>query len=374
MPYQDFTDLPAAPDIRFALEPANNAFESIRLLSKEYEQPGVSGWVEETARLMTQAERETNLLVTMGLHYASLPQPGWSSFPEYLRGLEASDPLVLRDRMMREYEAQPLLPGSGTPITPRQALESADRYLAYLRQHFWPDHVDEALERTAFRYASDPPAMKRLIIEHLSSMWHRYLAAEWERVQPLLLESIRAFQQVDFRGKSLAEAANLVAGRDLPPDKWKETFQAAKRILFVPNAHIGPYVFRACVDKEAPVILFGARLPNNSTVDAPDLSRAEVVMQLGALADETRLRILRLAADRGELRSQEIMEALNLSQPATSRHLSQLAATGYLKERRCDGAKCYSLNIERINDTFQALSNFLLMGEGVGRSTPALTR
>ena len=53
------------------------------------------------------------------------------------------------------------------------------------------------------------------------------------------------------------------------------------------------------------------------------------------------------------------MVQLDLNQSAASRHLRQLSAAGYITERRRDVAKCYSLNRERINDTFRALDRFL---------------
>jgi predicted ArsR family transcriptional regulator len=68
---------------------------------------------------------------------------------------------------------------------------------------------------------------------------------------------------------------------------------------------------------------------------------------------------MRLIADSGELRSQDIMAELDLSQSAASRHLQQLSATGFLSERRCEGAKCYSLAEDRLRDTFQAVLAFL---------------
>jgi DNA-binding MarR family transcriptional regulator len=77
------------------------------------------------------------------------------------------------------------------------------------------------------------------------------------------------------------------------------------------------------------------------------------------MADDTRLRILRLIAEEGEKRSQEIKRELDLSQSAASRHLKQLSATGYLAERRCEGAKCYSLNMDRVEDTLKAVSAYL---------------
>jgi DNA-binding transcriptional ArsR family regulator len=67
-----------------------------------------------------------------------------------------------------------------------------------------------------------------------------------------------------------------------------------------------------------------------------------------------------MIADKGEMRSYEIMEATNLSQPSVSRYLSQLTATGYLQERRESGAKVYILNKDRIEKTFKAVNAFLL--------------
>jgi DNA-binding MarR family transcriptional regulator len=66
-----------------------------------------------------------------------------------------------------------------------------------------------------------------------------------------------------------------------------------------------------------------------------------------------------LLSQQGELCSKDIISELDLSQSAASRHLQQLSATGYLSERRVEGAKCYSLSLERIQDTFQALEYFL---------------
>jgi ArsR family transcriptional regulator len=90
------------------------------------------------------------------------------------------------------------------------------------------------------------------------------------------------------------------------------------------------------------------------------LDRAEIVARLSALADDTRLNILQLIAENGHMRAQEIMESINLSQPSISRYLTQLTATGYLQERRENGAKVYALNKDRIEKTLKALHAFLI--------------
>ncbi len=141
--------------------------------------------------------------------------------------------------------------------------------------------------------------------------------------------------------------------------KWGNELLNAKNLIFIPNAHIGPYI-RADKVQASFYIYFGAHLPEGSDVRVPELDRAEIVSRISALADDTRLQILQMIAEKGEMRSQEIMEAINLSQPSVSRYLSQLAAAGYLQERRANGAKAYILNEDRIEKTLKAVSAFLL--------------
>jgi DNA-binding transcriptional ArsR family regulator len=228
-----------------------------------------------------------------------------------------------------------------------------------LRERFEADHIDEELEARAFTYAVDPPAMQKLIVSHLRHMWDKYLAAEWERVEPMLQDSVRAFQQVDFSNMSRDEAALFITGQKLPEEKWQHYIEYADQVVFVPTAHVGPYLGKFWQGKTLGV-LFGARLPEGTRYHAPDLSRAEIVMRLGALADDNRLQILKLVSEDGELTSKKIMAHLDLSQSATSRHLKQLSATGYLSERRCNGAKCYQISPERVRNTLSAIESFLL--------------
>ena len=140
---------------------------------------------------------------------------------------------------------------------------------------------------------------------------------------------------------------------------WKLVFEQAERLIFVPSTHVGPYLGKFKFGNTL-WMLFGARIPEGVQVHAPDLSRAEILVRISALADDTRLRILKLVSEGGELCSHDIMIRLRLSQSAVSRHLKHLSATGYLSERRCNGAKCYALNPKRVEDTLCAISVFLL--------------
>lgn len=365
MPTPDQTVL-ITPDpttaVQVALEPANNALHSLMLLTHADKYSGLGSWVTETLQAMSDAERQTHTLVMIGLFFAVMPEQSWPSFPAYLDHLAALDPVALRDRLIDAYlNLQPCedADSHGIPITTPQALlQSSDNYLRFLHQRFGAEQIDAAVELQAYTYVINPTAMQILIVSHLRTMWNKYLQAEWQRVLPMLNDSVRAFSQEDLDRMDRVAAAEFVTGHPFTEDHLVSALERARHVVFVPSAHVGPYIGKF-KHGDGLGIIFGARLPAGTLVDAPDLSRAEIVVRLGALADDTRLLIVRTIAERGEMRSAEIMQELDLSQSAASRHLKQLSANGYLSERRCEGAKCYSLNPDRIRDTLDAIALFL---------------
>jgi DNA-binding transcriptional ArsR family regulator len=343
-----------------ALEPAQNVLNSLVLLTAVDRVSGLDEWVTRTAAQMSPTERHRNRLVCEGLYFALEPDRRWTSFPNYLDDLAARDAVELRDRLLRSLTRACISkapPGAqpATPIEPIALLASADAYIRFLQDYEF--EFDPVLETEAHALFSDPPRMKDLIISHLSAIWHERMSAEWERVQPMLQESVAAFQQIDFRRMSGFEALRVVTGQD-PHEKWRDIIADARQIIFVPSAHLGPYL-RKFQEDTLMWVLFGARLPEGAPAGESALSRSDLLVRLGALTDDARLRILSLLSHQDELCAQDIMAQLDLNQSAASRHLRQLSAVGYITERRRDVAKCYSLNRERINDTFRALDRFL---------------
>jgi DNA-binding transcriptional ArsR family regulator len=234
-------------------------------------------------------------------------------------------------------------------------LESVGAYLSFLETNY--PYFDPAIETEAYTLFIDPPRMQDVIVTHLRTMWEQVLAAEWERVLPMLQESVNAFSQLDLAGLTGLEAARQILGQDRDGD-CPGLIADARQIIFAPSAHLGPYIgkFR---EGETLWILFGARLPDGVQARSSALSRSDLLVRLGAVTDDTRLRILELLSQQGEQCAQDIIMRLDLTQSAVSRHLRQLSATGYVAERRRDGAKCYSLKRERIGDTFRAFERFL---------------
>ena len=344
-----------------ALEPAQNVLNSLVLLTAVDRFSGLDEWVTRTTAQMSPDERHRNRLVCEGLYFALEPNRRWPSFTNYLDDLAARDAVEMRDRLLWNLSRACISkapPGTqpATLIEPATLLSSADAYIRYLQDYEF--EFDPALEIEAHALFSDPPRMKDLIVSHLSAIWHERMSTEWERVKPMLQESVAAFQQIDFRRMSGFEALRLITGQD-PHEKWRNLIADSRQIIFVPSAHLGPYLRKFQEDKLI-WVLFGARLPEGAPAGASALSRSDLLVRLGALTDDARLRILSLLSQQDELCAQDIMVQLDLNQSAASRHLRQLSAAGYITERRRDVAKCYSLNRERINDTFRALDRFLM--------------
>ena len=346
------------------LEPAMNAFGSMLLLSKaEADDPGIHEWVTKTRAAMSTEEQFRHKLVTIGFHYSILPRVPGQTFEAYLANLDSTPPSVFREKLLDAYAEICMTKEAknevGKPVDWDEVLSSAFNYVDFLKLRFGTDHVDDEIEKRAHEYVIDPAALKQLITGHIRWFWKNHLQAEWTRVRPMLEETARAFNQVDISGMTRMEVIQFVTGKEFTETKWGDVLQNAKELIFIPNAHFGPYI-RGDKVRDNFYIYFGAHMPEGSEVHIPELDRAEIVARLSALADDTRLNILQMIAENGQMRAQEIMEAINLSQPSVSRYLTQLTATGYLQERRESGAKVYILNKDRIEKTLKAVHAFLL--------------
>lgn len=354
--------------INVALEPAFSAINSLMLINKSEHLSGLGEWTYHAAAELTQEQLFNNKIVLWGLYYAVEPERSWPTFEAYLDHLAALDPLYLRDRVLMAYAQMRLSSdGDSTELIPKDEviitdfnhlLDDLDAFLAFLKERFPPGSVDIEVESKSHYYLNHPGEMKALIVSHLREMWASFLAPEWKRVKPMLQASANAFRSIDLTQYSKQEAVELVLNKELD-ECAQQIIDEHDRIVLVPSAHLGPYTGKFA-SRNTLWLVFGVRMPEGMTTSSIEISRSELLVRLSALADDTRLRILRLLFDDGELNSQEIMLKLDLSQSAASRHLKQLSATGYIKERRCTGAKCYTLNTERIQSTLNAVSSFLL--------------
>lgn len=352
----------AAPTtISFELEPAYNALYSLVLLNYADNLSGLDPWIVQTAAAFSPERKHNNRLVMEGLHFAVMPIRSWNSFDAYLNDLTATDPVTLRDRLLERLTC-PKVDAAPRGVAPEPLIEATrlldkETYIRFLLDKLGESAIDVALEREAHDYFSDPPRMKALIVYHLQTMWREVMQPEWQRVRPMLDEAVAVFRQQDFSRQAPLDVVQRVTGQTLNAH-WEGMIQRAAQIVLAPSAHVGPYLGKFMYQDKL-WVLFGPHLPEGARVESSALTRSELLVRLGALTDDTRLRILELLAKRGELCAQDVITLLDLSQPAASRHLKQLSATGYVRERRRDGNKCYTLHRERLDETCDLLHRFL---------------
>lgn len=345
--------VPGAIDVRFAVDPVYNNLASLYMLdlADEYQ---VGEWVKKAATGLSGAQRRAQQVLVEILYSAYEPDEDWPSFPAYLDHLARQDPVRMRSRFLKH-----MFPQTSEEYIRSDQLMDLQTFMAQIDRHEFDHELEHDLFAEAHALLADPPAMREAIVAHLQEMWHLVLSAEWERNEPHLQEVVAVFQHRadEYRGQSAYEAIHSVTGREAH-GKWQEMLSATETIIFVPSPHLGPYLMHFAY---VPVVrmLFGTRLPQGIESRTTGLTRADLLVQLHALADETRLRILDLLLDRGELGTQEIITHLGLTRSGASRHLSQLSATGYLVERQGAGkSKCYSLAPESFRETLGYLGRY----------------
>ena len=366
-----------APDTVKAVvraEPAQNILTSMLVLNNVPFRSGFSSWVEQTATLLSSEQQTTNQLLFWGLGLDTLlqlfpPTREWADLPAFLDDLASVNAIALRDAALNYYSQPSAMLAREFPhldsTEPELFIQDRDAFLNYMyalyeqksREGFGA--APTFFERL-FDLLHDPDELKALIITHLQDMWDSYLFSEWESVRPKVDQAVRAFDRVNISALSAHEAMRVVTGRDLREIIPQADIENIETIIFVPSPHSGPYVLWSI---RPPVmhLIFGLRLPVETEQGKSILGRDELLMVLDALDDETRLDILALIREHGEMGAPEIMDHFNLSQSAASRHLRQMSATSLITERRCNGAKkCYSFNADRIREVQQTLDRLFL--------------
>jgi DNA-binding transcriptional ArsR family regulator len=345
---------PGTVDVAFSLDPVYNNLASLYQLEFVDTHPELDTWVGQAMASLSTDQMHTHRLMSQILYSAYEPDDDWPTFPAYLDDLRERSPISLRDRFLRH-----MFPTCGKRYASRHQLMDLDTYIAEIDRSEFDIQVGRDLLAKAHALLSDPSAMHEAIVAYLTSMWNAILAEEWERNRAFLGQVVDAFQRraAEYSGQGAYQAIRSVTGRDASGN-WQRALAPAKKLVFIPSPHIGPYLMHYAYPPVVRVI-YGARLPPVTERESTESHRADLLVQLRALADETRLRILETLALEGELCAQEVVTRLGLSRSSASRHLSQLSATGYLVERQGTGkAKCYALNPERFQETLRSLERY----------------
>jgi DNA-binding transcriptional ArsR family regulator len=223
-----------------------------------------------------------------------------------------------------------------------------------LRSCFSEKLGEEQVERVV-HLARNPLELKAQFISIVTRFWEQFYRQEFQRCLPLMQRSV-AYHQRQSYGPELPTLFTAVTGRRLPVDPRK--FEDVERVVFFPSCHIGPYVMFVDPAELRPTVCIHYNCRPTAT---PEQEQGGAIQDLfpplKALADETRLQILAILDGR-ELYAQEIVEHLDISQSAVSRHLKLMVTGGLLNMRKEDSMKYYSISEETLVALAEGLRRF----------------
>lgn len=201
-----------------------------------------------------------------------------------------------------------------------------------------------------------PAELKARFIAVLTRLWNDFYREEHERYLPVMERSVQHHRRQGYSGDFI-RVSTAVVGRVLPIDR--EVCARARKVVFIPSCHTGPYVVVSHYLRDSRLVIvlsYNCRLTGTPDRDQP-LAVQELFPLLKALADETRLQILSILSGQ-ELYIQEIVDQLNISQPAVSRHLKLMVSSGLLTVRKEESMKYLAIDEEVLSTLADRLRSF----------------
>lgn len=331
-----------------------------------------------------------------------LTNPGrYGLRPTWAAGVRAR--LVLEDRIFLE-RVQPfmmvpvawLMGLQASPKTSVAALETlaalpAEKRLAALTiTQAMPEDVQTVLQETVYRpdwttgeqalvrayYRKRNPLLKTNQWSDLMHAWRdpaqfgeRYLTALQHYYSLFFLENEAHIRQAQEAGLA---AAQLLA-EELSLQRLLETLSQGvqfsdylhdeqgqlKDIVLAPSYWSSPLVFVNRIDQQCVGLIFGCRGVTESLVPGEAVPPV-LLTRLKALADPTRLRILRYLAEE-PLTPSQLAAKLRLRPPTVTHHLNQLRLAGLVQIILLgEDRRRYAFRNAGIDDTLHSLWGFIL--------------
>jgi DNA-binding transcriptional ArsR family regulator len=352
----------AVDRIAFAYSPLLEAALSLHVLVEPKHHPLQHAWVRAMRRLTPRLRREIGAfsflyrgtLADIFLPSATEEYPAFELELERLHGLGEQ---VLAYELTRPLYDH----GGAEPRDPH--LDDPDVSSTLLANAQF--HGAESV-RVARALLDDPLAVARRLARMLERYWEAAFRAEWRRLEPRLAETVsRAGSQIADEGVyalllGLAPQLRIDPGRsefglDVPHDHRVE-IDEGRTLVLAPSLFVWPHVRVNCDEPwpltlvyPAPFVLGAARR---------ELPSGDLLRSLRAVADGTRLRALKLIAERPRS-TQELAPLIGISEAGLSKHLRQMADAGLLTTKRDGYYVLYSLVSEQIDAVAAGLPAYL---------------
>jgi DNA-binding transcriptional ArsR family regulator len=199
---------------------------------------------------------------------------------------------------------------------------------------------------------SRPDVFGERYLAALRSYHREFFAEEETRIRPALEAALAKGQEVAQR----RSVFDLV--EDLSQGVHFTNLSNLSELILAPSYWTTPLIFFEKLSEECMLITYGAR-PANASLVPGELVPDALLRGLKALADTTRLRILRLLVDK-PLTPAELSRLLRLRAPTVVHHLHALRIAGlvhlYVEE---GGDRRYAVRRETTQEILSNLDHFL---------------
>jgi DNA-binding transcriptional ArsR family regulator len=350
----------AAERVGFSYSPSLEAVLSLHVLVEPKHHPVQHGWVRAMRGLSPALKREIEEFAFAVRAYFPeffFPSPAGEllDFEGELRRLRALDPALVRLEFANAVLGAERDPAVFERPAVRRRLHERARAEA-----------DEAL---ADNLVEDPGAVLERFLALLERYWEEAFAREWERIEPDLAGSVaEAGRRIERHGLyALLEGlwpevrCDPREGRfwlERPHDHEVE-IGPDDRLVLAPSTYVWPHVRVNC---DAPWPLGLVFAASSIVREArPRIPPAQLVGVLRALGDDTRLRVLRLIAERPRS-TQELAPLVGVSEAGLSKQLRVLAEAGLLERQREGYYVLYRLVPEQLAAVAPSLGAFLESG------------
>ena len=345
----------AVERLSFAYSPLVEAVLSLHVLVEPKHHPLQHEFVRRMRALSPALRRRIGELAfvyrqTMPDFVSPSADEGYSSFEDELEWMQSHDDETLALELLR-----PLYDHAGRRDA---ALLHDERVRAYIRESPAPELAELIFD--------DPRGLTRMLAELLSDYWDEAFEDEWERLEPRLAAAVVDAGRTIAAGGVYAllhglsprlrvDPAREEFGLDVPHEHRVEVTES-NRLVLMPSASVWPHVRVNCDEPWPLSVIYPASFV---TADArPRIPSADLVRLLRALGDDTRLRALRLIAERPRS-TQELAPLVGISEAGLSKHLRQLAQVGAVTTRREGYYVLYSVDSERLAPLSETLLAFL---------------
>lgn len=220
---------------------------------------------------------------------------------------------------------------------------------AYARKHI--TLKGDALTAVCSAWAQ-PAAFGERYLEVLRTYYQVFFAEEEERIRPALQKGLEEAQTMAAGLAPVALLENLSRGVQLPQ------VEELNELALAPSYWSSPLIFFGLTGTGQAQFLYGVRAGPAGLVPGETVPDG-LVETLKALADPTRLRILRYLASQPMTPSQ-LARRLRLRAPTVVHHLKELRLAGLVQVTfQAEGEKHYALRHNAVNELQPILEDFL---------------